>query len=234
MRLLLRLLVASSLVLAPAMAGAIRIETIEVGDVYYLDRDMDSNVLVVVLGIDPSGKLVKVRFENGAVDWVPPGRLLSHSENQAQSDAADRQAWRLLGCLFDNSICQDGPWHAGARHPVHPNVIASAERNNWRPAPGYVWDDPQSRAMTVQWSPGMKHPEHANVIAGPDADTWLPESGYVWAQPDTFGPVTWRAGTPHRHSPNIVAGPTPGKWQPAAGYVWRNPKRPGDYSVVRK
>lgn len=232
MRLLLRWIVVGTLLLASGAASAIRIESIEVGDVYYLDRSMDSNVLVVVLGIDASSKRVKVRFENGAVDWVPSSRLLSQSENEAQSAEADRQALRLLGCLFDSSTCADAPWTPGARAAGHPNVVASTEPGKWVPAAGYEWDDPDSRAMTVRWSPGKNHPDYPHVIAGLEANTWLPEEGYVWVRPGTFGPVVWKAGTAHRTARHIIAGPTPGKWKPAAGYVWRNPGRAGDYSVV--
>jgi hypothetical protein len=76
-------------------------------------------------------------------------------------------------------------WVPGAKHPEHPNVVASTEPDQWRPAPGYDWVEAKGvNDMSVAWVPGKRHPDHEHVLAAEKEGEWHPESGYAWVNDD--------------------------------------------------
>lgn len=76
-------------------------------------------------------------------------------------------------------------WVPGAKHPQHPNVIASREPDQWRPAAGYDWAEAKGvDDMRVVWTPGKRHPEHEHVLAAEKEGDWQPEPGYAWVNDD--------------------------------------------------
>ncbi len=76
-------------------------------------------------------------------------------------------------------------WVPGAKHPEHPNVVASQEPDQWRPAPGYDWAEAKGvDDMRVVWTPGRRHPDHEHVLAAEKEGDWQPEPGYAWLNDD--------------------------------------------------
>lgn len=76
-------------------------------------------------------------------------------------------------------------WVPGARHPEHPNVVASREPDQWRPGAGYDWADAKGvDDMRVVWTPGRRHPDHEHVLAAEKEGDWQPEPGYAWVNDD--------------------------------------------------
>jgi hypothetical protein len=85
-------------------------------------------------------------------------------------------------------------WVPGAKHPEHPNVVASQEPDQWRPAPGYDWAEAKGvDDMRVVWIPGRPHPDHEHVLAADEEGHWQLEPGYAWVNDDpndlTVAPV---------------------------------------------
>lgn len=80
----------------------------------------------------------------------------------------------------------DVKWTPGVRHRDHPNVIAAQEQDQWHPAAGYGWVEPNvPEDLRVEWKPGAKHPAHEHVIAAQEEGHWQPEAGYNWIDPDS-------------------------------------------------
>lgn len=76
-------------------------------------------------------------------------------------------------------------WVPGARHPEHPDVVASNEPDQWRPAAGYDWVEAKGvDDMNVAWTPGKRHPDHEHVVAAEKVRDWQPEPGYNWVNDD--------------------------------------------------
>ena len=76
-------------------------------------------------------------------------------------------------------------WVPGAKHPEHPNVVASQVPDQWRPAPGYDWVEAKGiNEMRVVWKPGMRHFGHEHVLAAEKEGDWQPEPGYAWVNDD--------------------------------------------------
>lgn len=76
-------------------------------------------------------------------------------------------------------------WVPGAKHPEHPNVVASSEPDQWRPAPGYDWVEAKGvNDMSVAWVPGRRHSDHEHVLAAEKEGEWHPEPGYAWVNDD--------------------------------------------------
>lgn len=76
-------------------------------------------------------------------------------------------------------------WVPGARHPQHPNVVATSEPDQWRPAAGYDWIETKGvDDMRVAWKPGKRHPDHEHVLAAEKEGDWQPAPGYVWVNDD--------------------------------------------------
>ncbi|HEX6863928.1 MAG TPA: hypothetical protein VF414_13965 [Thermoanaerobaculia bacterium] len=76
-------------------------------------------------------------------------------------------------------------WVPGAKHPEHPNVVASREPDQWRPAAGYDWAEAKGvDDMRVVWKPGKRHPDHEHVLAAEKEGDWQPEPGYAWINDD--------------------------------------------------
>lgn len=76
-------------------------------------------------------------------------------------------------------------WVPGARHPEQPNVVASTEPDQWRPAPGYDWAEAKGvNDMRVVWTPGKRHPDQEHVLAAEKPEEWTPEPGYNWLNDD--------------------------------------------------
>lgn len=95
----------SLLLLSPVAGQAADYRFIDRDDIYYLDH-LFENQLVVVLS--KQNGWVKVRYLNGAVEWVAPSRLLTQSQSQA-NDAAENLvgagAFLLLLCLANPEAC---------------------------------------------------------------------------------------------------------------------------------
>lgn len=95
----------SLLLLSPVAGQAADYRFIDRSDIYYLDH-LFENQLVVVLS--KQNGWVKVRYLNGAVEWVAPSRLLTQSQSQA-NDAAENLvgagAFLLLLCLTNPEAC---------------------------------------------------------------------------------------------------------------------------------
>lgn len=68
-------------------ALAAPIGSIDVGDSYYINNLLSENDYVVVVRIDRSSGLVKVRYASGGTDWVRPSQLLTRSQSRT-TDAA--------------------------------------------------------------------------------------------------------------------------------------------------
>ena len=76
-------------------------------------------------------------------------------------------------------------WVPGAKHPEQPNVVASTEPDQWRPAAGYDWAEAKGvNDMRVLWRPGRRHPDHEHVLAAEKPEEWEPEPGYNWLNDD--------------------------------------------------
>lgn len=85
-------------------------------------------------------------------------------------------------------------WVPGAKHPEHPNVVASQEPDQWKPAAGYDWAEAKGvDDMRVVWQPGRPHPDHEHVLAAEEEGHWQLEPGYAWVNDDpndlTVAPV---------------------------------------------
>lgn len=98
----------SLLLLAPVAGHAADYRFVDRGDTYYLDH-LFENQLVVVLGKENGW--VKVRYLNGAVEWVGPSRLLTQSQSNA-NDTAEKVivptiALLALFCLANPAACSD-------------------------------------------------------------------------------------------------------------------------------
>ena len=94
-------------------------------------------------------------------------------------------------------------WVPGAKHPEHPNVVASSEPDQWRPAPGYDWVEAKGvDDMRVVWTPGKRHPLEWYVLAADKEGDWRPDEGYAWVNDDpndlTVAPIE---GTPPEPTP---------------------------------
>lgn len=76
-------------------------------------------------------------------------------------------------------------WVPDAKHPEHPNVVASQEPGQWRPAAGYDWVEAKGvDDMRVAWKPGRRHTVHEHVLAAEKERDWQPEPGYAWVNDD--------------------------------------------------
>lgn len=100
----------SLLLLAPVAGHAADYRFVDRGDTYYLDR-LFENQLVLVLGKENGW--VKVRYLNGAVDWVAPNRLMTQSQSTA-NDTAEQVVGTgvfllALYCLANPAACSDSP-----------------------------------------------------------------------------------------------------------------------------
>jgi hypothetical protein len=73
----------------------------------------------------------------------------------------------------------------GEKHPEHPNVVASNEPDQWRPAAGYDWAEAKGvNDMRVVWTPGKPHPDYEHVVAAEKQEEWTPAPGYSWVNDD--------------------------------------------------
>lgn len=216
-------------------AQAVPLARIDVGNSYYVHRDLDDNVLVTVVAIDAATRKIKVLFPNGAVDWVTPERLLTQSQNDEDEAASANAMLQVFACMLEpnDPSCKETEWKPGAPHPRLAHVVAGSERGKWRPAAGYQWENPD-RFGPVTWSPGTKHPDYEHVVAAQSENRWIPLPGYQWKDPPNLGPVVWTPGMKHRNNPVLLAGATPGSWVPAPGYKWANPSNPTDMTAVPK
>ena len=98
----------SLLLLSPVTGHAADYRFVDRGDTYYLDH-LFENHLVVVLGKENGW--VKVRYLNGAVEWVGPSRLLTQSQSNA-NDTAEKVVGTgvvllALFCLANPAACSD-------------------------------------------------------------------------------------------------------------------------------
>ncbi|HVG09893.1 MAG TPA: hypothetical protein VNM67_19485 [Thermoanaerobaculia bacterium] len=76
-------------------------------------------------------------------------------------------------------------WVPDAKHPEHPNVVASSEPDQWRPAAGYDWVEAKGiDDMRVVWKPGRRHSGQEHVLAAEKEGDWQPEPGYAWINDD--------------------------------------------------
>jgi hypothetical protein len=76
-------------------------------------------------------------------------------------------------------------WVPGAKHPEQPNVVASSEPDQWRPAAGYDWVEAKGvNDLSVVWTPGKRHPDQEHVLAAEKEGDWQPEPGYTWVNDD--------------------------------------------------
>ena len=76
-------------------------------------------------------------------------------------------------------------WVPGTRHPEQPNVVATDEPDQWRPAAGYDWIEAKGvDDMRVAWKPGKPHPDQEHVRAAEKEGDWQPEPGYQWVNDD--------------------------------------------------
>ncbi|MCW0207945.1 hypothetical protein WHX56_04810 [Achromobacter veterisilvae] len=228
--------VAAGLLLGSGNAAqAVPLARIDVGDSYYVHRDLDDNVLVTVVAIDAATRKIKVLFPNGAVDWVAPERLLTQSQNDEDEAASANAMLQVFACMLEpnDPSCKETEWKPGAPHPRLAHVVAGSERGKWRPAAGYQWENPD-RFGPVTWSPGTKHPDYEHVVAAQSENRWIPLPGYQWKDPPNLGPVVWTPGMKHRNNPVLLAGATPDSWVPAPGYKWANPSNPTDMTAVPK
>lgn len=217
------------------LAQAVSLASIDIGDSYYVHQDLDDNMLVTVVAIDATARKIKVRYANGAVDWVTPGRLLSQSQNDADELASAAAIIQIFGCVLapNDPSCTETEWKPGTPHPQYAHVSMGSDRGTWRPAPGYIWEEPNHFGPVV-WSPGIRHPDYVEVVAAEKENSWIPLPGYQWKNPPNFGPVIWSPGLANRNSPHMVAGDTPKSWAPASGYKWANPSNPKDMTIVPK
>lgn len=98
----------SLLLLAPVAGHAADYRFVDRGDTYYLDH-LFENQLVIVLGKENGW--VKVRYLNGAVEWVAPARLMTQSQSSV-NDTAEKVivptiALLALFCLANPAACSD-------------------------------------------------------------------------------------------------------------------------------
>jgi hypothetical protein len=76
-------------------------------------------------------------------------------------------------------------WVPGVRHPQQPNVVATSEPDQWRPAAGYDWVEEKGvDDLSAAWKPGKRHPDHEHVLAAEKEGDWQPEPGYNWVNDD--------------------------------------------------
>jgi len=102
--------VSLAILLLPLAAQAADYRFVDRGDTYYLDH-LFENQLVVVLGKENGW--VKVRYLNGAVEWVAPNRLMTQSQSTA-NDTAEQVVGTgvfllALYCLANPAACSDSP-----------------------------------------------------------------------------------------------------------------------------
>jgi|GEM_PF-3824762 len=65
------------LLLPAAIANAVPLSQIDIGDTYFINNIFSENDLVVVKRIDHSRGTVKVQYTSGGVDWVRPSSLIT-------------------------------------------------------------------------------------------------------------------------------------------------------------
>lgn len=120
------------------------------------------------------------------------------------------------------AACASNPWHPGSEHPEQKHVVAGEKYGSWQPAPGYVWNGPESES--VSWCPGERNPMAPGLMAGRLEHSWVPAPGWAYAHPEvkTSFEVVWRPGTPHLDYPHVVAASEPDQWEPAPGHAWVN------------
>lgn len=215
-------------------ASAVPLSSIDVGDAYYLHRDLDDNVLVTVVSIDPASKRIKIRYQaDGSVDWVSAGQLMTKTQSDAEEMRAANEFLAAMSCAItpNDPSCREADWKPGSPHPRVPDVVAGSAAGKWRPAPGFRWENPD-RFGPVVWAPGEAHPEFAHVIASDTTRRWHPEPGYIWVTPGKLGPVRWDEGREHPSYPHVYSASQEGVWVPAAGYGWAVPSKPQTLGAV--
>ncbi len=85
----------------------------------------------------------------------------------------------------DDSVNFDVVWTPGMLHPENPRVVASAEPDQWVPAPGYDWVEEKGvNDLRVAWKPGKVHSRNEHVLAAQNEGEWMPDAKYMWANDD--------------------------------------------------
>lgn len=116
--------------------------------------------------------------EPEAVEPPPPPHVVKSADGKLHPEPG--YSW-----VNDEPDNLDVVWVPGAKHPEQPNVVASTEPDQWRPAAGYDWAEAKGvNDMRVVWTPGKRHPDHEHVLAAEKAEEWTPEPGYTWVNDD--------------------------------------------------
>lgn len=138
-------LVFAALGMSSAELAAEPVNEIVVGGFYYV-KGFFEDTKVQVISVDRLGKRVKIYDEGTqSVDWVSAESVITRSESVDRDVDRIQIGARILGAIFESVTRDDGAavtapaWTPGAAHPKFANVIAAADRNEWRPAVGYAW-----------------------------------------------------------------------------------------------
>jgi hypothetical protein len=116
--------------------------------------------------------------EPEAVELPPPPHVVKSPDGQYHPEPG--YSW-----VNDEPNNLEVVWVPGVKHPEQPDVVASTEPDQWRPAAGYDWAEAKGvNDMRVVWAPGKRHPDHEHVLAGEKAEEWEPEPGYTWVNDD--------------------------------------------------
>ena len=70
-----------------------------------------------------------------------------------------------------------GSWIPGRTHSKYPHVIATDQKDIYKPAAGYRWVDPDGPIGPVRWQPGTPHPDYDHVLAADREGYFVPEPG---------------------------------------------------------
>lgn len=116
--------------------------------------------------------------EEATVEPPPPPHVVKGPDGQLHPEPG--YSW-----INDDPDNLQVVWVPGAKHPEQPNVVASTEPDQWRPAAGYDWAEAKGvNDMRVVWTPGKRHPDYEHVLAAEKQEEWEPEPGYTWVNDD--------------------------------------------------
>lgn len=60
------------------------------------------------------------------------------------------------------------------------NLVWDSRKEQWRPAPGYVWVNNRDHSQGVRWKANMLHPNHRGVFSLRKEGQWSLQMGYEW------------------------------------------------------
>jgi len=121
--------------LSCGLASAVPINSIDIGDTYYINNLLRENDLVVVRRIDRGSGRVKVQYQRGGVDWVSATDLHSHSSARDTDTAEAVVGTALVAGAIWAMVDPDGFSEAMGNSDSTPSQPRPRNRPNSNPTP---------------------------------------------------------------------------------------------------